>query len=90
MDLAEGVGESSSPPRSIGSSGGGGGGAYDIRNDVYNKLLESGNEEVVNNPELFREQLEAHFNSLPSRFHLTFLQLLMIVFYFVLFCFELL
>ncbi|XP_019153329.1 PREDICTED: serine/threonine-protein kinase STY46-like isoform X2 [Ipomoea nil] len=70
MDLAEGVGESSSPPRSIGSSGGGGGGAYDIRNDVYNKLLESGNEEVVNNPELFREQLEAHFNSLPSSYGL--------------------
>nr|GMC48407.1 serine/threonine-protein kinase STY46-like isoform X1 [Ipomoea batatas] len=70
MDLAEGVGESSSPPRSLGSSGGGGGGAYDIRNYVYNKLLESGNEEVVNNPELFREQLEAHFNSLPSSYGL--------------------
>lgn len=67
MDFGEGVGESSSPPRSVGSSGGGGG-AYDIRNEVYNRLLESGNEEVVRNPELLREQLEAHFIRLPSRF----------------------
>nr|GMD55971.1 serine/threonine-protein kinase STY46-like [Ipomoea batatas] len=66
------MGESSSPPRSVGSSGGGGGGggAYDIRNEVYNRLLKSGNEEVTRNPELLREQLEAHFIRLPSSYGL--------------------
>lgn len=62
MDLVEGVGESSSPPRSFGCLGG-----YDVRNDVYNRLVESGNEEAVCNPE-FREHLDAHFNRLPSRY----------------------
>ncbi|XP_059630517.1 serine/threonine-protein kinase STY46-like isoform X2 [Cornus florida] len=64
MDLVEGVGESSSPPRSfVGYSG------YDLRNDVYNRLLESGNEEAVCNPEL-REQLDAHFSRLPTSYGL--------------------
>ncbi|KAH7525141.1 hypothetical protein FEM48_Zijuj06G0193600 [Ziziphus jujuba var. spinosa] len=49
MDLTEGVGESSSPPRSFGSYSN-----YDVRNDVYNRLVESGNEDAVSNPE-FRE-----------------------------------
>lgn len=62
MDLVEGVGESSSPARSFGGFG-----AYDIRNDVYNRLMESGNDEAVSNPE-FREQLDVHFNRLPARF----------------------
>ncbi|PSS31724.1 Serine/threonine-protein kinase [Actinidia chinensis var. chinensis] len=62
MDLAEGVGESSSPPRSFGSFGG-----YDIRNDVYNRLVEIGSEEAVSNPE-FREQLDSHFNRLPPSY----------------------
>ncbi|KAL9262501.1 Serine/threonine-protein kinase STY46-like protein [Drosera capensis] len=66
----EGVGESSSPPRSSGSGGGGGGGSgYDVRNDVYNRLIESGNEEAVSNPEL-REVLDAHFNRLPPSYGL--------------------
>lgn len=64
MDLVEGVGESSSPPRSFGCLGG-----YDVRNDVYNRLVESGNEEAVCNPE-FREHLDAHFNRLPSSYGL--------------------
>ncbi|KAK9270111.1 hypothetical protein L1049_025685 [Liquidambar formosana] len=64
MDLIEGVGESSSPPRSFGSFSG-----YDIRNDVYNRLMESGNEEAVCNPD-FREQLDAHFNRLPASYGL--------------------
>ncbi|XAR62466.1 Dual-specificity kinase [Bertholletia excelsa] len=64
MDLVEGVGESSSPPRSFGSFGG-----YDIRSDVYNRLVESGHEEAVSNPEL-REQLDAHFSRLPSSYAL--------------------
>uniref|UniRef100_A0A5B7C0H5 Putative serine/threonine-protein kinase HT1-like isoform X2 n=1 Tax=Davidia involucrata TaxID=16924 RepID=A0A5B7C0H5_DAVIN len=64
MDLAEGVGESSSPPRSFGSFSG-----YDIRNDVYNRLVESGNGEAVSNPE-FREQLDAHFNRFPASYGL--------------------
>lgn len=70
MDLVEEVGESSSPPRSYGSFGGGGGsgGGHDvIRNDVYNRLMDNGNEEAIGNPE-FREQLEGHFNRLPQRY----------------------
>ncbi|XP_073305475.1 serine/threonine-protein kinase STY46-like isoform X2 [Primulina huaijiensis] len=68
MDLVEEVGESSSPPRSYGSFGGGGG--HDvIRNDVYNRLMENGNEEAIGNPD-FREQLEGHFNRLPQSYSL--------------------
>ncbi|KAI5654381.1 hypothetical protein M9H77_31568 [Catharanthus roseus] len=65
MDLLEGVGESSSPARSFG----GGFGGYDIRNDVYNRLLETGNDEAVCNPEL-RELLDSHFNRLPASYAL--------------------
>lgn len=65
MDLIEGVGESSSPPPSFGNFS-----SYDIRNDVYNRLLESANDEALCNPE-FREHLDAHFNRLPNRYHLT-------------------
>lgn len=64
MDLIEGVGESSSPSRSFGSFVG-----FDIRNDVFNRLMESGNEEAVCNPQL-RELLDAHFNRLPSSYGL--------------------
>ncbi|CDP11370.1 unnamed protein product [Coffea canephora] len=64
MDLVEGVGESSSPARSFGGFG-----TYDIRNDVYNRLVESGNDEAVSNPEL-RELLDVHFNSLPASYGL--------------------
>lgn len=69
MNFDEEVGESSSPSRSYGSFGGGGsgGGGNDaIKNDVYNRLMENGNEEAISNPD-FREQLEAHFNRLPPR-----------------------
>lgn len=62
MDLIEGVGESSSPPRSFAGFSG-----YEIANDVYNRLVEIGNQEVTSNPE-FREQLEAHFVRLPARY----------------------
>ncbi|KAK7848684.1 serine/threonine-protein kinase sty46 [Quercus suber] len=58
MDLIEGVGESSSPPR-----------ANDLRNDVYNRLVENGHEEAVSNPE-FRDLLDAHFNRLPPSYGL--------------------
>ncbi|CAJ1976964.1 unnamed protein product [Sphenostylis stenocarpa] len=61
MDLVEGVGESSSPPRAFSGYGN-----YDIRNDVYNRLLATGHDQAVSNPD-FREQLEAHFNRLPPR-----------------------
>ncbi|XP_050268583.1 serine/threonine-protein kinase STY46-like isoform X1 [Quercus robur] len=61
MDLIEGVGESSSPPRSFG--------AYDLRNDVYNRLVENGHEEAVSNPE-FRDLLDAHFSRLPPSYGL--------------------
>ncbi|XP_012066046.1 serine/threonine-protein kinase STY46 isoform X2 [Jatropha curcas] len=65
MDLTEGVGESSSPPRSFGSYS-----SYDVRNDVFNRFMESGQEEAVSNPELFRELLDAHFNRLPPSYGL--------------------
>ncbi|KAL4559110.1 hypothetical protein LXL04_031243 [Taraxacum kok-saghyz] len=63
MDLVEGVGENSSPPRSFGSFSG-----NEILNDVYNRLVEIGNEEA-NHPE-FRDQLEAHFNRFPASYAL--------------------
>ncbi|KAE8100439.1 hypothetical protein FH972_018336 [Carpinus fangiana] len=65
MDLIEGVGESLSPPRSFG----GGFSSTDVRTDVYNRLMESGLDEVVSNPE-FRELLDAHFNRLPQSYGL--------------------
>lgn len=64
MDLTEGVGESSSPPRSFVSFSN-----YDVRNDVYNRLLESGKEDALTQPD-FREQLDAHFNRLPASYGL--------------------
>ncbi|MED6223744.1 hypothetical protein PIB30_077061 [Stylosanthes scabra] len=42
---------------------------YDIRNDVYNRLLETGHDQAVSNPD-FRELLEAHFNRLPPSYGL--------------------
>ncbi|KAL8171932.1 hypothetical protein V2J09_023736 [Rumex salicifolius] len=62
MELIEGVGESSSPPRSFSSNNN-----YDLKTDVYNRLVETGNEDVVGNPE-FRDQLSAHFNRLPASY----------------------
>lgn len=62
MDLTEGVGESSSPPRSFISFNN-----YDVRTDVYNRLVESGHEEALSQPE-FRDLLDAHFNRLPARY----------------------
>lgn len=57
VDLEEeGVGESSSPPRSFGNL-----------NDVCNRLIESGNEVALRTPD-FREQLDAHFNRLPHSY----------------------
>ncbi|KAJ8450404.1 hypothetical protein Cgig2_004861 [Carnegiea gigantea] len=67
MELIEEVGESPSPPQSCG--GGGAGVGHDIRIDVYNRLVENGNEEAVSNPE-FRELLDAHFNRLPASYGL--------------------
>ncbi|XP_039071385.1 serine/threonine-protein kinase STY46-like isoform X1 [Hibiscus syriacus] len=64
MDLTEGVGESSSPPRSFGSFNG-----YDVRNDVFNRLVESGHEQAVSDPD-FRELLDSHFNRLPASYGL--------------------
>ncbi|XP_010680490.1 serine/threonine-protein kinase STY46 isoform X2 [Beta vulgaris subsp. vulgaris] len=68
MELIEGVGESSSPPRSFGG-GAAVGVLYEIRNDVYNRLMEIGNEEAVSNPD-FREILDSHFNRLPPSYGL--------------------
>nr|XP_043640007.1 serine/threonine-protein kinase STY46-like [Erigeron canadensis] len=65
MDLVEGVGESSSPPRTFA----GGFSGNEVVNDVYNRLLSIGNDDVLAYPD-FREQLEAHFNRLPSSYAL--------------------
>ncbi|XP_062021066.1 serine/threonine-protein kinase STY8-like [Rosa rugosa] len=64
MDLTEGVGESSSPPRSFVSFNN-----YDVRNDVYNRLVESRHLQALTQPD-FREQLDAHFNRLPPSYGL--------------------
>lgn len=61
MDLTEGVGESSSPPRNFGNLNN-----YDIRNDVFNRLVEIGCEEAISNSD-FCDNLDAHFNRLPAR-----------------------
>ncbi|XP_065848247.1 serine/threonine-protein kinase STY8-like isoform X2 [Euphorbia lathyris] len=65
MDLTEGVGESSSPPRSFGNFSN-----YDVKNDVYNRFIDSGHQEAVSNPELFRELLDSHFTRLPASYGL--------------------
>ena len=62
MDLAEGVGESSSPPRSFGSFNN-----HDVRNDVFNRLVETGHHDALTNPD-FRDKLDSHFNRLPARY----------------------
>ncbi|KAA3485093.1 serine/threonine-protein kinase STY46-like isoform X2 [Gossypium australe] len=64
MDLTEGVGESSSPPRSFASFN-----SYDVRNDVFNRLVESGHEQAISNPD-FRDFLDSHFNRLPASYGL--------------------
>ncbi|XP_058087748.1 serine/threonine-protein kinase STY46-like isoform X3 [Magnolia sinica] len=64
MELTEGVGESSSPPRAFGGFN-----YYDVRNDVYNRLVENGTEDVASNPG-FRELLDAHFSRLPPSYGL--------------------
>ncbi|KAG6490996.1 hypothetical protein ZIOFF_052328 [Zingiber officinale] len=62
----EEVGESSSPPRVSGGQA-----AYDIKNEIYKRLMESGNEEVRSNPH-FKELFDGHFSRLPpSRFPLS-------------------
>ncbi|XP_072950567.1 serine/threonine-protein kinase STY46-like isoform X1 [Typha angustifolia] len=59
-EIEEGVGESSSPPRGVSSLG-------NIKNEVFERLVEDGNEEAVSNPD-FREQLDAHFTRLPPSY----------------------
>ncbi|XP_028763682.1 serine/threonine-protein kinase STY46 isoform X1 [Neltuma alba] len=60
MDFfVEGVGESSSPPRTLSGFGN-----YDVRNDVHNRLVENGHGQEAE----FREQLDAHFNRLPPSY----------------------
>ncbi|RWW10660.1 hypothetical protein GW17_00025788 [Ensete ventricosum] len=60
----EEVGESSSPPRAVGGLG-----VYDIKNEIYERLVASGNEEVRSNPH-FKEQFDAHFGRLPASYKL--------------------
>jgi hypothetical protein len=63
-ELEEGTGESS-PPVNKGLHG-----LYflhEIKNEIYMRLLESGNREALSNPHL-RVQLDEHFSRLPARF----------------------
>lgn len=69
MDLDEGVGENSTPERISGDFG-----AYNVRNEVYRRLVDSGNEETIINPK-FREQLDAHFDRLPVRYRYIYIHL---------------
>ncbi|RRT54842.1 hypothetical protein B296_00021917 [Ensete ventricosum] len=57
----EEVGESSSPSRGAGAQAG-----YDIKNEIYERLVASGNEEARSNP-YFKEHFDAHFSRLPAR-----------------------
>ena len=61
--MVEEVAESSSPlPRAFGALS-----PHGIKNDIYNRLVEIGNEEALLNPD-FRRKLEAHFDRLPPRY----------------------
>ncbi|XP_010537284.1 PREDICTED: serine/threonine-protein kinase STY46-like isoform X2 [Tarenaya hassleriana] len=62
VDLTEGVGESSSPPRSVSSSK-----TYDVRTEVFRRLVETGSDEVIGNPH-FKDLLDAHFDRFPSSY----------------------
>nr|XP_009406071.1 PREDICTED: serine/threonine-protein kinase STY46-like [Musa acuminata subsp. malaccensis] len=64
VEPIEEVGESSSPPRAVGGPG-----VYDIKNEIYESLVASGNEEVLSNPH-FKEQFDAHFSRLPASYKL--------------------
>ncbi|KAH7680844.1 Dual-specificity kinase protein [Dioscorea alata] len=61
-EALEDMGESSSPPKGFGPPG-----AFDIKYDIYARLLESRNEEELLNSD-FREQFMAHFNRLPPSY----------------------
>lgn len=64
MELVEeGMGESSSPPRWHGGQDP----SYDIKNDIYMRLVQSENSEAIANPNL-RDLLDAHFSRLPARY----------------------
>ncbi|KAJ0973333.1 hypothetical protein J5N97_021292 [Dioscorea zingiberensis] len=62
--MEEEVGESSSPPKGFGGIGG-----HEIADEIFLKLLEIGNDEVVSQPDL-REQLDIHFSRLPASYQL--------------------
>nr|XP_009408295.1 PREDICTED: serine/threonine-protein kinase STY46-like isoform X4 [Musa acuminata subsp. malaccensis] len=63
--MDEGEGESSSPARPLGGPS-----PRDaLRNEIYERLLDSGNEEVISNPNL-RDLLDAHLSRLPLRYGL--------------------
>ncbi|XP_009408295.2 serine/threonine-protein kinase STY46 isoform X3 [Musa acuminata AAA Group] len=63
--MDEGEGESSSPARPLGGLS-----PRDaLRNEIYERLLDSGNEEVISNPNL-RDLLDAHLSRLPLRYGL--------------------
>jgi len=73
-DDTEGVGESTCPPAAAdrgasSSAAGGGGGSHgytDIEKEVFDRLVEKGIPEVVEDP-AFREKLHRHFERLPLR-----------------------
>ncbi|XP_020583155.1 serine/threonine-protein kinase STY46-like [Phalaenopsis equestris] len=61
--IEEGVGESSSPPRWLTGQDP----SYDIKNDIYMRLVESENPDAIANPNL-RDLLDAHFSRLPTSY----------------------
>ncbi|KAI0494477.1 hypothetical protein KFK09_024615 [Dendrobium nobile] len=61
--IEEGVGESSSPPRWLAGQDP----SYDIKNEIYTRLVECRNPEAIANPNL-RDLLDAHFSRLPTSY----------------------
>ncbi|XP_062184245.1 serine/threonine-protein kinase STY8-like isoform X3 [Phragmites australis] len=69
-DLEEGVGESCWPhggATAIARGVSGGGGYTDVRKEIYDRLMESGNEEATSDPN-FKDQLDRHFERLPASY----------------------
>ncbi|WOK94634.1 serine/threonine-protein kinase STY46-like isoform X4 [Canna indica] len=66
MSTEEGEGESSWPARPPSGAFA----AHDtVLDDIYERLIQSGNQEVISNPDL-RDQIDAHLNRLPPKYGL--------------------
>ncbi|KAJ1273574.1 hypothetical protein BS78_06G292200 [Paspalum vaginatum] len=63
--IEEGVGESSCPAAAGRGASSAGGGYTDIQKEIFDRLMEMGNDELVTDPPALREQLRRHFERLP-------------------------